>query len=88
MDSSSADLHVRFFLNSCRFINIKIPKTVAAACIFLAGKVEETPKSLSDLLKISTIVKYENDVTDKASQLMQETVSTIGSLSPQKANVV
>jgi len=47
--------------------------TVAAACIFLAGKVEETPKSLSDLLKISTIVKYENDVTDKASQLMQET---------------
>jgi hypothetical protein len=33
------------------------------------------------LLKISTIVKYENDVTDKASQLMQETVSTIGSLS-------
>jgi cyclin T len=39
--------------------------------MFLAGKVEETPKSLSDLLKVSTAVKHK-DEDGTACSLMQD----------------
>jgi len=34
---------------------------IATACMFLAGKVEETPKSLSDLLKVSLTVRHRGE---------------------------
>jgi len=41
--------------------------------MFLAGKVEETPKSLGDLLKVSTAVKHK-DEDGTACSLMQDSV--------------
>jgi hypothetical protein len=34
---------------------------IATACLFLAGKVEETPKSLKDIVKAAFQVQYRNE---------------------------
>lgn len=34
---------------------------IATACLFLAGKVEETPKSLKDIVKVAYQVQYSNE---------------------------
>jgi hypothetical protein len=38
-----------------------ICQVIATACLFLAGKVEETPKSLKDIVKVAYQVQYSNE---------------------------
>lgn len=33
-------------------------QVIACACLFLGGKIEETPKALSDILKVMTGVRF------------------------------
>jgi hypothetical protein len=61
----------RFYSHHCIGIHKSDLHIIASACMFLAGKVEETPKSLSDLLKVSTAVKHK-DEDGTACSLMQD----------------
>jgi len=62
-------------------------QTIATACIFLAGKVEETPKSLSDLLKVSVVVKHQS-VENQTSLLLQDMVINRSSFRTVQLTVV
>jgi len=61
----------RFYSHHCIGIHKSDLHIIASACMFLAGKVEETPKSLGDLLKVSTAVKHK-DEDGTACSLMQD----------------
>ncbi len=44
-------------------------KVVAPACLFLAGKVEETPKALRDVVYVSHLLRNRKDVETATEQL-------------------
>lgn len=56
---------------------------MATSCMFLAGKVEETPKSINDLLRTSIATRYKGKV-DEASSLLQD----VGYIQEQKELVL
>lgn len=59
-EAHQTDVHV-IFMSQCFMFYVTSNKVIATACMFLAGKVEETPKALSDLLKVSLAIKYRGE---------------------------
>mmetsp|Transcript_2241 Transcript_2241/g.8688 ORF Transcript_2241/g.8688 Transcript_2241/m.8688 type:complete len:256 (-) Transcript_2241:182-949(-) len=46
--------------------------TIATACLFLAGKVEETPKSLREVVRVSYLVQHKNEYDFAVKQIHQQ----------------
>mmetsp|Transcript_13479 Transcript_13479/g.58918 ORF Transcript_13479/g.58918 Transcript_13479/m.58918 type:complete len:215 (+) Transcript_13479:175-819(+) len=46
--------------------------TIATACLFLAGKVEETPKSLREVVRVSYLVQHKNEYDFAVKRIHQQ----------------
>lgn len=75
-EAQQSDLHVRSTKTTVFSLSKQfLPQIIATACMFLAGKVEETPKSLSDLLKVSLTVRHRGE--DAVKLLTADAVSEV-----------
>jgi len=61
------------FWPRCEFNDTcKSVQTIATACLFLAGKVEETPKSLREVVRVSYLVQHKNEYDFAVKRIHQQ----------------